>query len=188
MEERNSDPTNASSFVCLLFRTHFLTLTPTLTLNRTQVLFMCTANVLHTIPGPLRDRMEVIELAGYISGEKVHISRRHLQPKVMREAGVPEGATRLTDTALHALIDQYCREPGVRALQQHLEKLYRKLALRLVRDGARREEAPEDDPALMAEQAEVEQAVKVRPLHLHAPSPTTVSPRSRETHLNKGGR
>jgi Lon-like ATP-dependent protease len=105
-----------------------------------------------------RHRMEVIELAGYISDEKVYIARDHLQPKVMREAGVPEGATELTDAALHTLIDQYCREPGVRALQQHLERLYRKLALKLVRDGAR--------------PAQVEEASELDALRDAAPSTT----------------
>jgi len=100
-----------------------------------KVLFVCTANVLDTIPGPLLDRMEVIRLSGYTSDEKVAIARTYLEPQAARDAGVPEGAARLSDGALSALINEYCREAGVRNLRKQLEKVYRKVARKLVEGG-----------------------------------------------------
>mmetsp|Transcript_22464 Transcript_22464/g.62033 ORF Transcript_22464/g.62033 Transcript_22464/m.62033 type:complete len:1027 (-) Transcript_22464:288-3368(-) len=101
-----------------------------------KVLFVCTANVLDTIPGPLLDRMEVIRLSGYSSDEKLAIARRYLEPQAAKDAGVPEGAVRLNDEAMHTLINEYCREAGVRNLKKQLEKVYRKAALRIVKDGS----------------------------------------------------
>lgn len=100
-----------------------------------KVLFMCTANVLDTIPGPLLDRMEVIRLSGYASDEKKAIARRYLEPQAAKDAGVPEGSTRVTDEAMDVLINEYCREAGVRNLKKQLEKVYRKVALKLVKSG-----------------------------------------------------
>ncbi|KAK2078600.1 hypothetical protein QBZ16_003440 [Prototheca wickerhamii] len=91
-----------------------------------RVLFMCTANVLDTIPGPLLDRMEVIRLSGYIFDEKV---------QARRDAGVPPSAVRITDDAMKALVEDYAREAGVRNLKKQLEKIYRKAAFRLVKGG-----------------------------------------------------
>ena len=102
-------------------------------IDLSKVLFVCTANVLDTIPGPLLDRMEVIRLSGYIADEKVAIARKYLEPAARTSSGVPPDAAVLTDAAVEALIEQYCREAGVRNLQKHLEKIYRKVALRVVR-------------------------------------------------------
>ncbi|PSC68558.1 Lon protease mitochondrial [Micractinium conductrix] len=109
-----------------------------------KVLFMCTANVLDTIPGPLLDRMEVIRLSGYIFDEKVAIARTYLEPQARTDAGVPEGAVKVTDAALAALVEDYAREAGVRNLKKQLEKIYRKAALKLVRMGV--EVAPAAPP------------------------------------------
>jgi ATP-dependent Lon protease len=84
---------------------------------------MCTANTLDTIPAPLLDRMEVIRLAGYITDEKMHISREYLEPQTRASTGIPDGASALTPAALHKLIEDYCREAGVRNLKKHLEKV-----------------------------------------------------------------
>lgn len=100
-----------------------------------KVLFMCTANVLDTIPGPLRDRMEVIRISGYIADEKVAIARRYLEPQCQKLSGVPADGIHITDDAMYALITEYAREAGVRNLKQLLEKIYRKVALKLVRGG-----------------------------------------------------
>ena len=100
-------------------------------MDLSKVLFMCTANVLDTIPGPLLDRMEVIRLSGYIREEKVQIARRYLEPEIRRETGVGDRGS-LTDGAVHRLIEDYCREAGVRNLKNQMEKIYRKLALRIV--------------------------------------------------------
>lgn len=100
-----------------------------------KVLFMCTANVLDTIPGPLRDRMEVIRISGYIADEKVAIARRYLEPQCQKLSGVPADGIDITDDAMYTLITEYAREAGVRSLKQLLEKTYRKVALKLVKGG-----------------------------------------------------
>ena len=92
-----------------------------------QVLFVCTANVLDTIPAPLLDRMEVIRLVGYITDEKMHIAREYLEPAAQKGAGVREGQVEVSESALLALAEEYCREAGVRSLQKHIEKIYRKV-------------------------------------------------------------
>ncbi|KAL4421915.1 hypothetical protein ABPG77_005199 [Micractinium sp. CCAP 211/92] len=122
-------------------------------IDLSKVLFMCTANVLDTIPGPLLDRMEVIRLSGYIFDEKVAIARAYLEPQARTDAGVPEGAVRVTDDALAALVDDYAREAGVRNLKKQLEKIYRKAALQLVRMGVV-PAAPAEHAAQEAQQVE----------------------------------
>eukprot|EP00210_Caulerpa_lentillifera_P005814 g5560.t1 len=102
-----------------------------------KVLFMCTANVLDTIPSPLLDRMEVIRISGYISNEKVAIARRYLEPQTQKATGVPQDSVRIEDDAMNALIADYCREAGVRNLKKQIEKIYRKCALKLVNAGAK---------------------------------------------------
>ena len=96
-----------------------------------KVLFVCTANVLDTIPGPLLDRMEVVRLSGYIADEKRQIARTYLERAAKERSGVGPDEARITDAAMDALIEDYCREAGVRNLQKHLEKIYRKVALKL---------------------------------------------------------
>ncbi|KAF6254413.1 Lon protease C-terminal proteolytic domain-containing protein [Scenedesmus sp. NREL 46B-D3] len=108
-------------------------------IDLSKVLFVCTANVLDTIPGPLLDRMEVIRLSGYTSDEKRSIARRYLEPQALTDSGVPSDVVALTDPAMDNLIDEYCREAGVRNLKKHLEKIYRKAAFKLVQQGAKLE-------------------------------------------------
>ena len=98
-----------------------------------RVLFVCTANVLDTIPAPLLDRMEVIRLAGYVATEKMAIARKYLEPAARKASGIDDGAAVLTDGAVAALAETYCREAGVRALAAALDKIYRKRALAVVR-------------------------------------------------------
>ncbi|CAN5973033.1 unnamed protein product [Sphagnum jensenii] len=99
-----------------------------------KVLFVCTANVVENIPDPLLDRMEVIRLVGYITDEKMHIARDYLEKSAREGSGVKPEQVELSDGALHTLIETYCREAGVRNLQKHIEKIYRKVALKLVRN------------------------------------------------------
>lgn len=101
-----------------------------------KVLFVCTANVVEMIPNPLLDRMEIISLVGYITDEKMHIARDYLELTTREACGVKPEQVEITDAALLALIESYCREAGVRNLQKHIEKIYRKIALKLVRQGA----------------------------------------------------
>jgi Lon-like ATP-dependent protease len=98
-----------------------------------KVLFVCTANVLDTIPGPLLDRMEVVRLSGYITDEKVQIARTYLEKAAKEKSGLKDFNATITDEAMAKLIGDYCREAGVRNLQKHLEKIYRKVALKVAR-------------------------------------------------------
>ena len=95
---------------------------------------MCTANVIDTIPEPLRDRMEIIEVSGYVAEEKVAIAKQYLIPQAIKNTGVSKEKISIEDGALHKLIKAYCRESGVRNLQKHVEKIFRKVAFKLVSD------------------------------------------------------
>lgn len=93
-----------------------------------SVMFITTANVLEAIPGPLRDRLEVIELSGYTHEEKWHIARRHLVPRQIRAHGLDPERMSISDNALHRLISLYTRESGVRQLERTVAALCRKAA------------------------------------------------------------
>ncbi|KAF4097372.1 lon protease homolog, mitochondrial [Onychostoma macrolepis] len=97
-----------------------------------KVLFICTANVLDTIPEPLRDRMEMINISGYVAQEKLAIAERYLVPQLRALCGLDEQKVKITPEALNVLIRQYCRESGVRNLQKQVEKVFRKVAFRIV--------------------------------------------------------
>jgi len=98
-----------------------------------RVLFIATANVLDTIPGPLRDRMEVVELAGYTEHEKVAIARNHLLSKELTAHALDVGHLALDDEALRAIIRSYTREAGVRNLERELAAICRKVASEVAR-------------------------------------------------------
>ncbi|ELW62858.1 Lon protease like protein, mitochondrial [Tupaia chinensis] len=89
-----------------------------------KVLFICTANVTETIPEPLRDRMEMINVSGYVAQEKLAIAERYLVPQARALCGLDESKARLSSDVLTLLIKQYCRESGVRNLQKQVEKQY----------------------------------------------------------------
>lgn len=97
-----------------------------------QVMFVTTANTLETIPSPLRDRMEIIEIAGYTDQEKLEIARRHLVPKVRNEAGLKASQLKLPQTILSEVIHGYTREAGVRELERQIEKIARRAAREIV--------------------------------------------------------
>ncbi|GAA5998401.1 uncharacterized protein JCM10292_001171 [Rhodotorula paludigena] len=99
-----------------------------------RVLFVCTANTLDTIPAPLLDRMEVLEVSGYITEEKAAIASKYLAPQAKDGAGLKNADVELQDDAVAALIRYYCRESGVRRLKQQIEKVFRKAALKIVQD------------------------------------------------------
>ena len=106
------------------FRDHYLDVA----FDLSQVMFITTANMLDTIPGPLRDRMEVLELSGYTDAEKLHIARGYLIPRQIRENGLREGEVTFTDEALRAIITDYTREAGVRNLERQIGAVCRKVA------------------------------------------------------------
>jgi len=109
------------------FRDHYLDVE----LDLSEVLFIATANMVDTIPGPLLDRMEVISLDGYTEEEKLAIARGYLLPRQIERNGLREGEVTVTDEALRAVIGDYTREAGVRGLERELGKLLRKSARRV---------------------------------------------------------
>jgi len=96
-----------------------------------RVMFICTANMLDTISGPLRDRMEIIQLPGYTEMEKVQIARRYLLPRQLEANGLSAEQCELTEGALHALIQGYTREAGVRGLEREIGGALRQAAMRI---------------------------------------------------------
>ncbi|EMD33884.1 hypothetical protein CERSUDRAFT_117409 [Gelatoporia subvermispora B] len=124
-----------------------------------RVLFVCTANVLDTIPAPLLDRMEVLEVSGYVSEEKVVIADKYLGPQAKEASGLKDADVRLDPAAIDILIKYYCRESGVRNLKKHIEKIYRKTALKLVRDLGE-DVFPEEVATAPQEKAEDNKAVE----------------------------
>jgi ATP-dependent Lon protease len=106
-----------------------------------HVMFICTANVLHTIPQALRDRMEVLQLAGYTEQEKVEIAKRFLVPKSVEGAGLTTANVTFDDEALRVVIQRYTREAGVRNLEREISSICRKVARKVVVEGMQFSEA-----------------------------------------------
>jgi len=96
-----------------------------------RVVFITTANMLDTIPGPLRDRMEIISLPGYTGNEKFQIARRYLVPRQMEANGLKAGQASIDDDAVRAIIDHYTREAGVRNLEREIGRALRQAATRI---------------------------------------------------------
>ena len=109
------------------FRDHYLEVD----LDLSRVLFIATANVMETIPGPLLDRMEIIRLDGYTENEKVSIAKHHLVGRQLRRAALRDGEVEFTDDALRTIVADYTREAGVRNLERELGRLLRKAATAL---------------------------------------------------------
>ena len=109
------------------FRDHYLDLP----FDLSKVMFIATANSLAPIPPALRDRMEIIQLAGYSEEEKLHIAKRYLAPRQIKEAGLAVEQLQITDEAIQAIIAQYTREAGVRQLERTIGRLARKVALKV---------------------------------------------------------
>jgi ATP-dependent Lon protease len=115
------------------FRDHYLDLP----FDLSKVLFVCTANQLETIPGPLVDRMDVIQLTGYTEDEKLQIARRYLVPKQLEAHGLEPAKIEVDDAALRMIVREYTREAGVRSLDRRIADLCRKAARRIA-EGNRR--------------------------------------------------
>jgi ATP-dependent Lon protease len=103
-----------------------------------RVMFVCTANVLDTIPGPLRDRMEIISLPGYTAQEKLQIARRYLVARQLEATGLKPELLEISDAALLAIIDDYTREAGVRNLERELGHVMRNAAVRIAEGSVER--------------------------------------------------
>ena len=100
-----------------------------------RVVFITTANMLDTVPGPLRDRMEIISLAGYTAAEKLQIASRYLVRRQMEANGVKDGQVEIDPAVLRQIIEHYTREAGVRGLEREIGKVFRNAAVRIA-DGA----------------------------------------------------
>jgi ATP-dependent Lon protease len=116
------------------FRDHYLDLP----FDLSHVIFVTTANTLETIPGPLRDRMEVIQLAGYTEAEKLEIAKRYLVPRQIERNGLTPSRIAFTDQALRVIIADYTREAGVRQLEREIGAVTRKVARQFAEGKAKR--------------------------------------------------
>ena len=121
-----------------------------------DVMFICTANTLDTIPAPLLNRMEVIKFNGYTETEKYEIAVKHLLPKAEQAVGIPENHIHITDEALHAIISDYTSEGGVRGLKKRLDTLCRTAAVKLVSG---------DDSELTIEKDQLREYLDMHPIH-----------------------
>ncbi|AZV58308.1 endopeptidase La [Clostridium sp. AWRP] len=113
------------------FRDHYLELD----FDLSNVMFITTANTLETVPRPLFDRMEVIEVSGYTSEEKLHICKEHLIPKELEQNGVVDNKIIFSDSAIYKLIDNYTRESGVRSLERRVASIIRKAIAEIMEKG-----------------------------------------------------
>lgn len=113
------------------FRDHYLDLP----FDLSKVMFLTTANTLDTIPRPLLDRMEVIQISGYTEEEKLNIASKYLIPKQMKEHGMPEKSLIMSETTVRDIINYYTREAGVRNLERQISAICRKAARRILETG-----------------------------------------------------
>jgi ATP-dependent Lon protease len=102
--------------------------------NLSDILFVVTANVLDAIPEPLKDRMDIMRLSGYIMQEKIEISKKYLIPRNRKAMGLKAAQVEFAPESLRAIINGYAREAGVRNLENNLKKILRKIALKIVRE------------------------------------------------------
>ena len=119
------DPEQNSEFL-----DHYLDLR----IDLSKVLFICTANTLDTIPGPLLDRMDRINLSGYITAEKLEIARKHLWPRLLKRNKLNASTITITDPTIRHLIEGYAREAGVRNLEKLLNKIIRKSIVQILKE------------------------------------------------------
>ncbi|KAG5210062.1 Lon protease-like protein, mitochondrial [Trichophyton interdigitale] len=136
------DPEQNSSFL-----DHYMDIP----VDLSKVLFVCTANMTDTIPRPLLDRMELIELSGYVADEKMAIAERYLAPAAKEVSGLKDVDVNLEKEGIEELIKSYCRESGVRNLKKQIEKVYRKAALKII------QRLPEEEPS---EESKVREEVR----------------------------
>lgn len=123
-----------------------------------KVLFVCTANMTDTVPRALLDRMEIIELSGYVADEKMAIAERFLAPAAKEMCGLKDVDVSLQKESIEELIKSYCRESGVRNLKKQIEKVYRKAALKIIDDVGEQQPAVEASATVTSEASEASEA------------------------------
>jgi ATP-dependent Lon protease len=130
-----------------------------------NILFITTANTTDTIPPPLRDRMEIIRLPGYLDFEKVAIARDYLAPKLQKQAGLKNAAVKFRDDALHEVIRSYTRESGVRELERQMMAMLRKTAVEIAEGRKRRSitYTPAKAAKLLGQRKYVDTEIKSKP-------------------------
>ncbi|MDR1306335.1 MAG: endopeptidase La [Treponema sp.] len=153
------------------FRDHYLDLP----FDISRIFFIVTANTLDTIPPPLLDRMEIIELPGYIDTEKLEIAKRYLVPKSLEKNGLKKSQVRYTKDSLLHIANGYAREAGVRNLEKNLDKIHRKLAIQIVEEAEAAARRPggagETAPAAPGPQAGMNFAVDKKAVEKHLGKP-----------------
>lgn len=135
-----------------------------------NVLFICTANTLETVPRPLLDRMEILELSGYTPIEKFHIAKEHLLPRAIKDAGIDSSRLFLTDKVIEKIISEYTMEAGVRGLKKQLDKLCRQAAVKMVEEDFGNVVVTEEElPVMLGKKASRHDRI----LHNHIPGIAT---------------
>jgi ATP-dependent Lon protease len=143
------------------FNDHFLDMDYDLS----RVMFLATANSIHSIPRPLLDRMEVIRLEGYTDTEKLEIAKKYLIPKQLKESGLTDKLLRISDSSITLLINSYTREPGVRGLERQIASICRKVAHSKVKgDRWSHLVAPDDVGTLLGPEKFVRDSVRAKVL------------------------
>ena len=127
-----------------------------------RVVFLTTANVLDTIPGALRDRMEIIALAGYTADEKFEIARHYLEPRQIEANGLPPERVRISNAAMRAIIQSYTREAGVRSLEREIGKVLRHAAVAIAEGQAAAIEFEKGDLAAVLGPPQFEDEIAMR--------------------------
>jgi ATP-dependent Lon protease len=127
-----------------------------------RVLFITTANVLDTVPGPLRDRMEIVQLPGYTQEEKLEIARRYLVQRQLKDNGLAPEQLEISDAALAAIIRDYTREAGVRSLERQIGSVCRRIAVKIAEGELSRARIDEGDLADILGQAKFDNEVALR--------------------------
>eukprot|EP01091_Cochliopodium_minus_P001797 TRINITY_DN1176_c0_g2_i1.p1 TRINITY_DN1176_c0_g2~~TRINITY_DN1176_c0_g2_i1.p1 ORF type:complete len:995 (-),score=381.50 TRINITY_DN1176_c0_g2_i1:41-3025(-) len=158
------------------FRDHYLDVP----YDFSKILFICTANVLDTIPSPLLDRMEVISLSGYVLQEKMEISKKYLIPKILKDCGLSPHNLSFSNSALEKLIKEYCREAGVRNLEKMIEKISRKIAYKYVHL-SQSPSSPSLSPLLDSTSASIDNHNNPSPPTTAATTTTDTSPTTTDT-------
>ena len=157
------------------FRDHYIELP----LDLSQVLFIATANSVSTIPRPLLDRMEVIEVNSYTDNEKMHIAKDYLMKKVYEKNAIKENELTISDSALQAVIDGYTREAGVRSLEREIGKICRKAAKEILKKQEKEKKNSSDKKVAAKKQSAKEQVKKEKE------APIKVTAKNLEKYLGK---